>query len=52
MCDIGKDDHTILNKCFYCIVQATRQYRTYLGFVGDNVNTCLYVKMKENVKFM
>ena len=41
----------ILNKCIYSLVQAVRWYYKKaieilknLGFLGDNVNPCLYVK--------
>ena len=51
MSDIGKDDCIILNKCICILVQAVRQYYktvigflNNLGFIGSNVNPCLYVK--------
>ena len=46
-----KIDCIILNKCIYCLVQASRQYYKKAvkilknsGFVGSNVNPCLYIK--------
>ena len=51
MSGIGKDDCIILHKCIYSIVQAAQQYYMKvieilenLGFVGDNVGPCFYVK--------
>ena len=50
MSNMGKDDCIILNKCIYSLVQAARQYYkkaiTNLknsGFVGGNVDPCLYI---------
>ena len=51
MADVKKDDCVILNKCIYGLVQAARQYykkaMEFLkssGFVGGNIDLCLYVK--------
>ena len=51
MCDVGKDDSFILNKGIYGLVHAARQhYRKAvkilknLGFIGGNVDPCLYIK--------
>ena len=51
--DVGRDDCFVLNKCIYGLVQATRQnYKKAVeilkksGFVGGNVNPCLYKELK------
>ena len=51
MSGIGQDDCIILNKCIYTLVQAVRQYYKKaakilknLGFVGGNVDPCLYIE--------
>ena len=51
MSDVGKDVCIILNKCIYGLIQVAMQYYKKaikflknLGFVGDNVNPCLYIK--------
>ena len=51
---VVKDDCIVLNKCISSFVQAARQYykndikiHKKLGFVGGNVNQCLYVKRSE-----
>ena len=55
MSDVQKDDCIILNKCIYGFVQAMRQcYKKAveilknLGFMGGNVDSCLYVKKSAN----
>ena len=51
MADVKKDDCVILNKCIYGLVQAACQYYKKAveilkssGFVGGNIDPCLYVK--------
>ena len=51
MSNVQKDDCIILNKCIYGLVQSARQYYEKavkilknLGFIGGNVDPCLYMK--------
>ena len=57
MKDITKDDCIILQKCFYCLVQAVRQniknadeILKKIGFTRGNVDPCLYMKQSTNGK--
>ena len=53
---MGKDDCIILNKYIYGLVQAARKYYKKdamilknLGFIGDNLKPCLYMKKVQRV---